>query len=91
MSLGIGMIGMVHDNRQIPTIDSSGMALSVGFKHRITYTKKFISYLRSPYSTCDDRIPPMMQAMFDNYDNADYSYSEDICYELCTQVYVFVF
>ncbi|CAF0778792.1 unnamed protein product [Adineta steineri] len=86
---GIGMIGMVHNNVQLPLIDSAGIALATGFKHRITYTKKTISYLRAPYSTCDDKIPSMMQAMFDNYQGAEYEYSEDICYELCTQVYVY--
>jgi len=84
---GVGMIAMVHDNVQLPVIDYAGMALATGFKHRITYTKKTISYLRSPYSTCDDKIPPMMQAMFDNYQGAEYQYSEDICYELCTEIY----
>jgi hypothetical protein len=85
--IGVGMIGMVHDNTQLPLIDYAGMALAAGFKHRITYTKKTISYLRSPYTTCDDKIPPMMQAMFDHYQGAEYGYSEDICYDLCTQVY----
>ncbi|CAF0993422.1 unnamed protein product [Rotaria sordida] len=86
---GVGMIAMVHDNAQLPLIDSAGMALATGFKHRITYTKKIVSYLRSPYSTCDEKIPPMMQAMFDNYQGAEYGYSEDICYELCTQVFTY--
>ncbi|UJR14674.1 hypothetical protein I4U23_001667 [Adineta vaga] len=86
---GVGMIGMLHDNVQLPTIDYSGLALSTGYKHRITYSKKTISYLRSPYSTCDNKIPIMMQAMFDNYQGAEYEYSEDLCYELCTQVYIY--
>ncbi|CAF2515109.1 unnamed protein product [Rotaria sp. Silwood2] len=86
---GVGMIAMVHDNAQLPLIDSAGMALATGFKHRVTYTKKIISYLRSPYSTCNDEIPPMMQAMFDNYQDAEYAYSEDICYELCTVVFTY--
>lgn len=81
---------MVHDNTQLPLIDSAGLALATGYKHRITYTKKITSYLRSPYSKCDDKIPPMMQAMFDNYRNAEYVYSEDICYDLCTQVYMYI-
>lgn len=85
--LGVGMIGMVHDNVQLPTIDLSGLALATGNKHRITYTKKSVSYLRRPYTTCTDKVPPMMQAMFDNYQGAEYEYSEDICYELCMQVY----
>ncbi|CAF4451190.1 unnamed protein product [Rotaria sp. Silwood2] len=81
----VGMIAMVHDNPQLPLIDSAGMAVATGFKHRITYTKKIISYLRSPYSTCNDKIPPVMLAILDNYQGAKYGYSEDICYELCTQ------
>ncbi|CAF3328727.1 unnamed protein product [Rotaria socialis] len=86
---GVGMIAVLHDNAQLPMIDSAGMALATGFKHRITYTKKMISFLRSPYSTCDDKIPPMMQAMFDNYQGTEYGYTEDICYELCTQVFTY--
>jgi len=81
------MIAMVHDNTQLPLIDYAGMALATGFKHRFTFTKRTISYLHAPYSRCVDTIPPMMQAMFDNYQGAEYGYSEDICYELCTQVY----
>ena len=68
-------------------IDFSGMALAAGFKHRLTYKKKTIQYLRSPYSNCDDKIPRIMQAMFDNYESTDYGYSEDVCYDLCAQVY----
>ncbi|CAF4445168.1 unnamed protein product, partial [Rotaria magnacalcarata] len=68
----VGMIAMLHDNAQLTMIDSAGMALATGFKDRITYTKKIISYLRSPYSTCVDKIPPMMQVMFDNYQSTEY-------------------
>ncbi|CAF0745170.1 unnamed protein product [Adineta ricciae] len=86
---GIGMIGVVHDNVQLPMIDYSGMALSTGYKHRMTYSKKTISYLRSPYTTCNDKIPLMMQAMFDNYEGVEYEYSEDVCYDLCVEVYIY--
>lgn len=81
------MIALVHDNTQLPLIDYAGIALTSGFKHRITYTKKAISYLRPPYSTCDDKVPPMMQAMFDNYQHTEYGYSEDACYDICAQVF----
>ncbi|CAF4573533.1 unnamed protein product, partial [Rotaria magnacalcarata] len=40
-----------------------------------------------PYSTCNDEIPLIMQTMFDNYPNVEYSYSEDLCYDLCAEVY----
>ncbi|CAF4665308.1 unnamed protein product [Rotaria sp. Silwood2] len=85
----IGMIGMVHDNTQFPMIEFAGRALATGFKHRMTYAKKTISYLRAPYTACNDEIPPIMQAMFNNYPDVEYVYSEDICYDLCTQVYTY--
>ncbi|CAF4445417.1 unnamed protein product [Rotaria sp. Silwood2] len=75
----VGMIAMVHDNPQLPLIDSAGMAVATGFKHRITYTKKIISYLRSPYSTCNDKILPVMLAMLDNYQGAKYGYQQCDC------------
>lgn len=82
------MIGIVHDNRQLPQIDRAGMALAAGFKHRITFTKKTIYYLPPPYSDCSDKIPTMMGSMFDNYQPNDYSYSAELCHELCPQVYM---
>ncbi|CAF4932388.1 unnamed protein product [Rotaria sp. Silwood1] len=85
----IGMIGMVHDNTQFPMIEFAGRALVTGFKHRMTYAKKTIFYLRAPYTTCNDEIPPTMQAMFDSYPDVEYVYSEDLCYDLCTEVYTY--
>ena len=82
------MIAMVHDNTQLPLIDYSGMALAAGFKHRITYTKRTVFHiylLLIPHVS--DKIPPIMQAMFDTFHGAQYEYSEDVCYELCEQVY----
>ncbi|CAF1214683.1 unnamed protein product [Rotaria sordida] len=85
----IGMIGMVHDNTQFPMIKFAGRALVTGFKHRMTYAKKTIFYLRAPYSTCNDETPPIMQAMFNSYPDVEYVYSEDVCYDLCTEVYTY--
>ncbi|CAF3599659.1 unnamed protein product [Rotaria socialis] len=85
----IGMIAMVHDNGQFPMIEFAGRALVTGFKHRMTFSKKSIFYLSAPYSTCNDEIPLIMQTMFDNYPNVEYSYSEDLCYDLCTEVYTY--
>ncbi|CAF2785721.1 unnamed protein product [Rotaria sp. Silwood2] len=84
------MIAMVHDNPQLPLIDSAGMALATEFKHRITYTKKIISYLRSPYSTCNDKILPVMLAMLDNYQGAKYGYSEDMLRIMHSTAHVFL-
>jgi len=83
------MMAMVHDNTQLPTIERAGMTLAPGFKHRLTYTKKSVYSLSSPYSTCTNDIPLSMKSMFDNYDGADYAYSEDICYIICQQTYVY--
>lgn len=82
------MIGMIHDNKQLPLIERVGMTLAPGFKHRLTYTKKTVYTLPSPYSTCRSTIPLDMESMFDNYGGANYEYSEDICYILCQQAYM---
>lgn len=34
------MIGLVHDNTELPLIEKAGMTLAPGFKHRLTFTKK---------------------------------------------------
>lgn len=82
------MIGLVHDNTELPLIEKAGMTLAPGFKHRLTFTKKKVNSLPSPYSTCTNEIPLAMKMMFDQYGGADYSYSEDLCYILCAQEYL---
>ena len=84
---GFGMSVMVHDNTQLPLIDVAGMQMGTDLQYRLTYTKKTVTSLPSPYSTCTSQIPLAMSAMFDNYKGADYAYSEDICYLLCEQAY----
>ena len=84
---GTGMIGIVHDNPQMPAIYSDGIELATGFKHRLTYVPKTISYLQSPYTTCTNQIPPSMKIVFTKYYDADYEYSESLCFTLCGQIY----
>ncbi|CAF1438327.1 unnamed protein product [Adineta ricciae] len=86
---GVGMTAMVHDNKQLPLIERAGMTLAPGFKHQMTFTKKTVYSLPSPYSSCTNEIPLAMKIMFDQYEGADYSYSEDICYILCAQAYIY--
>ncbi len=82
------MVAMIHDNTQLPLIDIAGIYLMPGRKHKLSYKKKATYFLPSPYTDCTDKIPSVMQAMFDQYEGADYSYSQDVCYTLCTQAYV---
>ncbi|UJR19323.1 hypothetical protein I4U23_022452 [Adineta vaga] len=86
---GMGMMAMVHDNEQLPLIERAGMTLAPGFKHRLTFTKKTVYSLPSPYSSCTNEIPLAMKIMFDQYEGADYTYSEDICYIICAQAYIY--
>ncbi|CAF0832939.1 unnamed protein product [Rotaria sordida] len=86
---GVAMMAMVHDNKQLPLIERRGMALAPGFQHRLAYTKRNIFFLSSPYSTCTNNIPPVMKFMFEKYVGADYAYSEDLCYILCAQAYIY--
>ncbi|CAF2795472.1 unnamed protein product [Rotaria sp. Silwood2] len=88
--VGIGMIGVVHDNTQVPIVYMDGIELATGFNHRLSYMQKYISYLPSPYSTCTDQVSRSMQAMFDYYSGADYAYSETLCYIICTQIYRYI-
>lgn len=88
--LAIGAVVMVHDNAQLPLIDSAGMMIGPGQRHRLTFTRRRIVFLPPPYTSCTTKIPLAMQAMFNRYENADYAYSQAICYTNCIQAYVYV-
>ncbi|CAF3952590.1 unnamed protein product [Rotaria sp. Silwood1] len=83
------MIGIVHDNAQIPLIDTNGIGLAPGRKHKLNYKKKTNFFLPSPYTSCTNNIPLSMKVMFKDYNGADYSYSQLSCYELCIQAYAY--
>ncbi|CAF1475678.1 unnamed protein product [Rotaria sp. Silwood1] len=85
--LEFGAIALVHDNTEMPLIEARGIELAPGRKHKLGYRKKTIYFLPPPYTTCTGKVSPMMQAMFDHYNDADYQYSETVCYQLCGQVY----
>jgi hypothetical protein len=82
-----GVVALVHDNTQLPLIEQAGIELAPGRRHKLGYGKKTTYFLRSPYTTCTDNVSFSMKAMFENYNNADYGYSETLCYQLCGQVY----
>lgn len=83
-----GIVAMVHDNQEMPLIDISGLYLSAGIRHKLSYKKRNRFYLSTPYTDCTMVIPPSMQAMFREFSGADFQYSQGICNILCTQAYM---
>ena len=81
-------MALVHDNTQIPLIESAGILLSPGKEHKWTYRKKITSLLPPPYTSCTNELSPSMKIMRENYGNADYGNTASVCYELCQQAYV---
>lgn len=79
------MIGMVHDNTELPRIHISGMELASGFRHRLLYRRRIDSFQSPPYSNCTNDIPLAMQAIFSYYQGTDFSYSDGICLTTCIQ------
>jgi hypothetical protein len=82
------MIGMIHDNTELPLIDVAGIELIPGRKHKFGFTKRTNFLLPSPYTSCTDKISLAMEGMFDRYQNADYAYSQVVCLTLCQQAYI---
>ncbi|UJR11553.1 hypothetical protein I4U23_015733 [Adineta vaga] len=85
----VGMMVTIHDNNQLPIVASSGMQLSAGKHHKISYTKRTNLFLPSPYTTCTNDISPAMQSLFNRYPNIDYAYSQTLCYSSCIQTYIY--
>lgn len=78
---------MVHDNTQLPLIDKTGIQLSPGRKHKLGYNKKTNTFLPLPYTKCSSQVSPEMEAMFKEFSNATYTYSENICFRAALQSY----
>ncbi|CAF2401578.1 unnamed protein product [Rotaria sp. Silwood2] len=85
----VGIMIMVHDNTQLPLIDIAGMALEPGRKHKLSFTRKKSYFLSPPYTQCTNQIPLAMQAMFNLFQDADYAYSQLICFTNCIQAYTY--
>ncbi|CAF2514377.1 unnamed protein product [Rotaria sp. Silwood2] len=84
-----GILALVHDNRQVPTIETSGVELGPGRRHKISYRRKKTTFLSSPYSDCTNEISNSLNAILKNYDPADYNYSQTICFQVCQQIFVY--
>lgn len=80
-------MGMIHDNQVMPMVNSGGYYLGAGRKHRLIYTKKINSILGAPYSTCGDRTPFMLKAVYERISKIDYAYQQEMCAAVCLQVY----
>ncbi|CAF0888993.1 unnamed protein product [Rotaria sordida] len=84
-----GILVLIHDNRQVPMIETSGIELGPGRRYKLSYRKKKINLLSSPYTDCTNKISNPMKAMLSNYYPADYVYSQSNCYQICQQTYVY--
>jgi hypothetical protein len=84
---GSGMVGMVHDNADAPSVELGGMLFGPGHHHRLSYAKKKSSFLSAPYTTCNDKVNLEMQEMIDRYNGTDYGYSQYQCFIPCIQAY----
>ncbi|CAF1441884.1 unnamed protein product [Rotaria magnacalcarata] len=82
VDVSAGIVAMIHDNTQLPLIDVAGILLEPGRKHKLGYKKKQYKFLPSPYTYCTTDIPRPMRAMFDQYEGADYAYSQGNSYQL---------
>ncbi|CAF1173656.1 unnamed protein product [Rotaria sordida] len=87
--VSVGMMAMIHDNTELPLIEVAGIQLEPGREYKLSYKKKIYQLLPSPYSDCTNKIPLVIQAMFNRYAGADYAYSQVLCYTLCIQTYVY--
>lgn len=87
--LGAGFVVLIHHNTEPPLIESAGIFLTPGRQHKLSFKKKATYLLPAPYSSCVNVVPPPMKAMFDYcYHEANYGYSEFVCYSLCAQTYM---
>lgn len=81
------MTVVVHDNAQLPQIETTALYLAPGKHHKLGYTKKSSTFLASPYSDCRTEIDPGLQLILDTYKEADYGYARYQCYISCLQAY----
>ena len=85
---GAGMAVLVHDNSELPSVDTGAMLLNPGRHHKLSYTKKISTYLSSPYTDCTDKINRGMEIMYASYVGTNYGYSKYQCFSACLQAYM---
>ncbi|CAF1148218.1 unnamed protein product [Adineta ricciae] len=89
LSEAISLVAMVHDNTQLPRVEAFGIQLAPGRKHRLGYYKRQNTFLPSPYTTCADQITPRLQTFYDQFSEANYGYSQQLCYDVAIQAYTY--
>ena len=88
-STDIGAAAMVHDNTEIPLLDTYGLHLMPGQKYKLNYKKQASYFLSAPYTKCIDQPPLSMDPVLVNYPHADYSYSQNLCYRYIIQIFTY--
>ncbi|UJR33423.1 hypothetical protein I4U23_020868 [Adineta vaga] len=83
------IVTMIHDNTQLPLVDRLGIELVPGRKHKISYSTKNNVFLPSPYTTCTEKSNLGMQAMFNQFSGANYTYGQQICFQVANQIYTY--
>ncbi|CAF1377481.1 unnamed protein product [Didymodactylos carnosus] len=85
-----GLTAIIHNNNEIPLIDSKAFYFAPGYTHNLVWTKSVSTYLEPPYTSCTNIIGDDMKALYDAYNGVEYSYSQTVCYELCKQTYIYM-
>ncbi|CAF1291168.1 unnamed protein product [Adineta ricciae] len=89
MTDSVGIVAVIHDNTQVPLMDTAGYNLNPGQKHKLSYRKKNYDFLPAPYTLCESKTAPWMQTMFESYEKFDYKYSKPLCIKLDAQIFTY--
>ncbi|UJR23144.1 hypothetical protein I4U23_026163 [Adineta vaga] len=89
LSESVSLVAMLHDNNQLPLVESVGMQFIPGRKHKMGYSKTRSTFLPSPYTACSSQSTPGMEAMFAQFSEAKYDYGEDLCFYVAIQTYIY--
>ncbi|UJR17382.1 hypothetical protein I4U23_004277 [Adineta vaga] len=85
-----GIVGMIHDNAEIPLAFQKENVFAPGKKHRLNFSKRKNMFLGPPYTQCRRDIPPMLQSTYRLVGDTDYVYSEFQYFYVCLQTYTYV-
>jgi hypothetical protein len=84
----MGIVCLVHGNTRVPFIETNGIYLKPGGKHKLGYKQKITSFLSAPFTKCTSTIPSSMKPLFSNFGDADYDYSSAVCFLQCRQTFM---
>lgn len=82
---------MVHDNNEVPLVDLFGFELKPGEKYKLSFRKEASYFLSAPFTKCVNEPPLSMEPVLMNYPQANYEYSQSLCYRYVIQIFMFVF